>query len=32
MYLMACILVVGLICNLLVREVDPKHHHREWTA
>jgi len=32
MYLMAGILIIGLICNLLVREVDPKHHHREWIA
>jgi MFS family permease len=27
MYLMACLLLVGLICNLLVRPVDPKHYY-----
>ena len=32
MYLMAGLLLVGLVCNLLVREVDPKHHHKEWTT
>jgi MFS family permease len=29
MYLMAALLVVGLVCNLLVGPVDPKFHHRE---
>lgn len=29
MYLMAGLLVVGFIANLLVRPVDPKHHHPE---
>ncbi|MFI5337720.1 MAG: OFA family MFS transporter [Opitutales bacterium] len=32
MYIMAGVLIVGLICNLLIREVDSKHHHKEWTA
>jgi len=27
MYLMAGLLVIGLICNLLVRPVDPRYHH-----
>ena len=27
MYLMAGILLVGLVCNLLVTAVDTKHHH-----
>ncbi len=26
MYLMAGLLLVGLVCNLLVRPVDPRHH------
>jgi hypothetical protein len=26
MHLMAVLLVIGFICNLLVRPVDPKHH------
>ncbi|HEX2603917.1 MAG TPA: OFA family MFS transporter [Oxalicibacterium sp.] len=29
MYIMACLLVLGFICNLLVRPVDPKHHMTE---
>jgi MFS family permease len=32
MYLMACLLLVGLICNLLVRPVDPKHNYTGATA
>jgi hypothetical protein len=27
MYLMAGLLVIGFVCNLLVRPVDPKHHY-----
>jgi hypothetical protein len=27
MYLMAGLLFIGLICNLLVRPVNPKHHY-----
>jgi MFS family permease len=27
MYLMACLLMAGLVCNLLVRPVDQRHHH-----
>ena len=29
MYLMAGLLLVGLVCNLLVRPVDERFHHRE---
>lgn len=29
MYVMAVLLVIGLICNLLVRPVDARHHHKE---
>ena len=29
MYLMAGLLLLGLACNLLVRPVDERHHHRE---
>jgi hypothetical protein len=29
LYIMAGILLVGLICNLLVRQVDPRHHMAE---
>ena len=29
MYIMAGLLVVGLICNVIVSEVDPKYHHKE---
>jgi MFS family permease len=29
MYLMAGILLIGLVCNILVSAVDPKHHYRE---
>jgi MFS family permease len=32
MYLMACLLLVGLICNVLVRPVDPKHNYTGATA
>jgi MFS family permease len=28
MYLMAGVLLIGLVCNLLIRPVDPKHHHK----
>ena len=28
MLLMAGILMIGLVCNLLIREVDPRHHHQ----
>jgi len=29
MHLMAGVLIVGLVCNLLVRPVDPKHHYQK---
>ncbi len=29
MHLMAGVLIVGLVCNLLVRPVDPRHHYQE---
>jgi MFS family permease len=29
MYVMAGLLVIGLVCNLLVRPVDERHHHKE---
>ena len=32
MYIMAGLLLVGLVCNLMVREVDAKHHHEEKAA
>ncbi|WP_137718629.1 L-lactate MFS transporter [Methylobacillus flagellatus] len=32
LYIMACLLVVGFICNLLMREVHPKHHLKPDTA
>jgi MFS family permease len=32
MYIMAGLLAVGLVCNLLVRPVDPRHHYRPAAA
>jgi MFS family permease len=32
MYLMACLLAIGFVCNLLVRPVDPRHHYAVVTA
>ncbi len=32
LYVMAALLLVGLVCNLLVRPVHPRHHHREEAA
>ena len=32
LYIMAGILLVGLVCNLLVRPVDPRHHAAEAGA
>jgi MFS family permease len=32
LYIMACVLLVGLVCNLLVRPVDPRHHAAEDAA
>jgi MFS family permease len=29
MYLMSCLLLVGLVCNLLVRPVDDRHHYHK---
>lgn len=29
MYLMVGVLLIGFVCNLLIRPVDPKYHHRE---
>ena len=29
MYVMSGLLLIGLVCNLCVRPVDPRHHHRE---
>jgi MFS family permease len=31
MYLMSGLLLVGLVCNLMVRPVDPRHHHNGGT-
>jgi hypothetical protein len=32
MYLMACLLIVGFICNLFVRDVHERHHMRAVEA
>jgi hypothetical protein len=32
LYVMAALLLVGLVCNLLVRPVHPQHHHHEANA
>ena len=32
MYIMAGLLLVGLVCNLMVREVDARYHHEEKAA
>jgi MFS family permease len=32
LYVMAALLLVGVLCNLLVKPVHPQHHHREATA
>jgi hypothetical protein len=32
LYIMAAILMVGLVCNLLVKPVDPRHHADEGGA